>query len=649
MIHIQDISKQYGTRVLFDGASAQIGSRSKLALIGPNGAGKSTLIKMILGFESPDNGKITRVSHLSIGYLAQEMPKLSNESILTEVMKIGSRREELLLAKAELENKFVDTSTSDTDPNYQQNLDRYGRVLEELEHLDEYRLESRAKEILSGVGFSEKDFNRSLSEFSGGWLMRVALARVLLMDPDLLLLDEPTNHLDLESLLWLEDFLISFQGAILVVSHDTAFLNRIVQEVLEIDQKKLWSYRGNLDAYALQKEERLKVLKAQFENQQSKIAEMQEFIDRFRAKATKARQAQSRMKQLEKMELIELPQDKAGVRFRFPPAPHSGKEVITFKNGQFKYGEKTIFKNLNWVLPRGSRVAIVGVNGAGKTTLLKLISGQLQLSDGECKLGHMVKIGYYAQHQAESLNMNKTILDELEMTAPDMPVSQVRAIAGAFLFTGDAVEKKCGVLSGGEKARVALAKLLLSPSNFLILDEPTNHLDVESRGVLLDALQDYEGTLCLVSHDRAFVSPLVDIVLEVSQSEVVALLGSYEDYLQKKMTEMKDAKSKLRALDEKGNSKSDQTKPDVLKKAQGPSNNQKQAWVKEKQKIEKEIDQLENRKSAIHGLLADSSTYEDKQKSLKLMEEERGLQSQIDQKMNRWEELALLMEEHQVE
>lgn len=674
MIHIHGISKQYGSKTLFENAEAHIGHRSRVALVGPNGAGKSTLIRILLGHESPDSGSVSRASHLAIGYLAQEVPQSREGSILSEVLRMDGRREGLVQLKQELEENFVN------NPEDEAALERYGRIVEELDLMDESRIEARAKEILLGMGFKVTDFDRRLAELSGGWLMRVALSRILLMDPDLLLLDEPTNHLDLESLLWLEEFLKAFRGAMLLVSHDTAFLNRMVTEVLEIDQKKLWIYRGNLNAYAEQKSQRLEVLKSQYAGQQAKIAEIESFVERFGAKATKARQAQSRLKQLEKMDLIELPEDRSNVRFRFPQAPHSGKEVITMKGATVRFGQKTVFKDLDWVVRRGSRVAIVGVNGAGKTTLLKLLSGQFEPSEGEARLGHEVKVGYYAQMQSESLNMSKTILEELEMTAREMPVSQVRAIAGAFLFTGESVQKKCGVLSGGEKARVALAKLLLSPSNFLILDEPTNHLDVESRGVLLDALRDYSGTLCLVSHDRSFVSPLVDSVLEIQPqqgseqgSRVIQLLGGYEDYLEKKQREValsvgskkSNDRPSLRGASEQqpsrgaepvrtgrtdrsgGSSRNDGNDDPFLPLSDAsrqPSHNQKRNWERERQRLEGAIAQHEKRQAELHLELADPNTYQDKNHSFRLIEEQRSVAKNLSEKLARWEELCLLLE-----
>ncbi len=672
MIHLHGISKQYGAKILFENAEAHLGQRSKTALIGPNGAGKSTLIRVLLGTETADGGKVTRARHLAIGYLAQEVPKFSGRSVLTEVMSMDGRREELVQAKNELEEAFSQPGSHEDSSHEDgsETLERYGRILEELDGLDVDRLEARAKEILTGMGFKLTDLDRSLTEFSGGWLMRVALSRILLMDPDLLILDEPTNHLDLESLLWLEEFLRSFRGAMLLVSHDQAFLNRIVNEVLEIDQRRLWVYRGNLDAYAEQKSERLAVLKAQYQGQQSKIAEVEKFVSRFGAKATKARQAQSKLKQLEKMERIELPEHRDSVRFRFPPAPHSGKEVVTVRRGAVRYGTKTVFRDLDWVVSRGARVAIVGVNGAGKTTLLKLLSGQLAASEGEAKLGHQVKVGYYAQLQAESLDLNKTILEELESVAPHLPMSQVRGVAGAFLFSGEAVEKKCGVLSGGEKARVALAKLLLSPSNFLILDEPTNHLDVESREILLEALQDYEGTLCLVSHDRSFVSPLVNSVLEIQAQEVpgngsrvVQLLGTYDDYLEKKIKEASAAGQKelskssgngappsppvarsgaaAATTTEGGSHQSSSKEGNSFKPV--PSNNQRKSWEKERDQLEGLISKLEIRQEELHIILADTALYEDKVKSNKMVEEQRMLEKNLGESLDRWEELCNLL------
>lgn len=642
MLSLQDLSKQYGPKRLFEKVTAHVSYRSRVALIGPNGSGKSTLIKIILGTEEADSGSVRHPKQLAIGHLAQEVPKFSDLTVLEEVMRLDGRREKLLATKAELEILL-----SEGKSEFQDDLEHYGRIIEELELLDEYRLESRAKAICLGMGFKEHEFCKPLRELSGGWLMRVALSRLLLMEPDLLLLDEPTNHLDLESLLWLEDFLRSYRGAMLLVSHDTEFLNRLCSEVWEIDQNKLNIYRGNIVSYARQKEERLNVLRAQYEGQQTKIAAIESFVKRFGAKATKARQAQSRLKQLDKMEIMDEPDaHRATVRFRFPPTPHSGKQVVTVKNASMSYGDKIVFKDINWVIPRNSRVAVVGVNGVGKTTLLKLLAGELQPTSGDVIHGYQVIPGYFAQHQSESLDLKKTVLEELEAVAPHMPISQVRAIAGAFLFTGDAVEKKCAVLSGGEKARIALAKLLLSPTNFLILDEPTNHLDVESRAVLLEALQDYTGTLCMVSHDRSFISPLVNSVLEIlpsaGGSQVVKLVGDYESYLERKMREMADNSKKTvsQALETGTEVKKPRS---VDNSPKGPSFNKRRSWEREREAIENGISLLETRQKEIHVILADPLAYDDQKRLRALIAELNEIEKDILVKMSRWEELGEML------
>ena len=664
MLQLKELTKQYGSKVLFENAEANLGEKSRIALIGANGAGKSTLIKMILGNESYDHGLISRSPHIKIGHLAQDLPKFENRTVMEEVMRLDGRREEILAQKKDLEEKMQHLRGDASDQSV---LQAYSRVLEEVDALDEYRLPSRAEQILEGVGFRQQDFHRHLSELSGGWIMRVALARVLLLQPDLLILDEPTNHLDLESLLWLEEFLKNYPGAILMVSHDRQFLNKLVNEVWEIDQRRIQCYNGNLDSFVVQKEERLKVLEAQHEGQLQKIAELQSFIDRFGAKATKARQAQSRAKQLEKIELIELPEDRSNIQFRFPPCPQSGREVATMKNAAVVFGEgapteKVIFKKFDWILQRGSRVAIVGVNGAGKTTLLKTLAqgleNEVNLNEGTLKLGHHVKVGYYSQLQAETLNLNWTILEELEATAPAMEVSQVRAVAGAFLFTGDDVYKKIKVLSGGEKARVALAKLLLTPNNFLLLDEPTNHLDSDSREVLLNALMNYSGTLCLVSHDRDFVAPLADQLLEIQDQRVTPLVLNYEEFLAKKVQETRDrmrrtlkpndAKPSLGAVTHTlGGNGADAGATGIgagaSAGAQKISNNQRRSWENELKKIEKDIASLESRQNEISDLLATGDFAGDPAGLRHLIDEQTKNQQSLDQKFSRWEELSLLL------
>jgi ATP-binding cassette subfamily F protein 3 len=669
MLQIQGVSKSFGSKILFEGVRAHLDSRSRIALVGPNGSGKSTLIKMILGMEHPDQGSLALHPHVRVGHLAQELPKFEDRSILDEVMSLGGRRGEILARKEFLEKEM---QTLGPEASHTAVLAAYSKVLEELDAFDEFRLPSRAERILEGVGFRVRDFGRKLSGFSGGWLMRVALARVLLLNPDLLILDEPTNHLDLESLLWLEEFLKGYPGAILMVSHDRVFLNKLVNGVWEIDQRRIETYSGDLDAFVTQKEERLKVLEARAQGQEAKAAELRAFIERFGAKASKARQAQSRMKQLEKLEQlekIELPQAVSGIGFRFPPCPKSGSVVATIKNLEVRVGagtteEKTLFSGLDWIVKRGTRTAIVGVNGAGKTTLLRALAhgwggagfgGGPAVNADEFRLGHEVRIGYYSQLQAETLDLESTILEELESTAPTLEISRIRGVAGAFLFHGDDVKKKIKVLSGGEKARVALAKLLLTPNNFLLLDEPTNHLDADSREVLLQALQNYDGTLCVVSHDRDFVGPLADQLLEIENQKVIPLVIPYEEYLEKKTRETRE---KIRqSARSGGGSAGGSTAPTLAAatRSLGPeeraveprapkvSNNQRRSWEREFQEVEAAIADLEARIHELNDLIASGDFEKDPAKIRTWIDEQSALQLELEAKMNRWEELGGLL------
>jgi ATP-binding cassette subfamily F protein 3 len=665
MLQIQGVSKSFGSKVLFEGVRANLDARSRIALVGPNGSGKSTLIRMILGAEHPDQGSLALHPHVRVGHLAQELPKFEDRSILDEVMSLGGRRGEILTRKEFLEKEMQSLAPG---PAQDSVLAAYSKVLEELDSFDEFRLPSRAERILEGVGFRSRDFGRKLSEFSGGWLMRVALARVLLLNPDLLILDEPTNHLDLESLLWLEEFLKGYPGAILMVSHDRVFLNKLVNGVWEIDQRRIETYSGDLDAFVIQKEERLKVLEARAQGQEAKAAELRAFIERFGAKASKARQAQSRMKQLEKLERlerIELPESTSNIGFRFPPCPKSGSVVATLKGLELKVGantpdERVLFSGFDWIVKRGTRTAIVGVNGAGKTTLLRALALSLgngaDLTRGEFRLGHEVRIGYYSQLQAETLDLENTILEELENTAPTLEISRIRGVAGAFLFRGDDVDKKIKVLSGGEKARVALAKLLLTPNNFLLLDEPTNHLDSDSREVLLQALQDYDGTLCVVSHDRDFVGPLADQLLEIENQRVIPLVIPYEEYLEKKTRETREkikqssrgsgalaATTLAAATHSSASPGSGAGEVGDAPRAPRVSNNQRRAWEREFQEVESSIAELEARIHELNDLIASGDFEKDPAKVRTWIEEQSALQIELDAKMSRWEELGGLL------
>ncbi len=654
MIDIIDVEKHFGTRTIFDKVSLHVGPRSRIALIGPNGSGKTTLIRLILEEERPDQGSVAKASHLTIGYLPQEVGIPEDETVLASVLRLTGRREELLATKQELEERF---SRQGDYPGHEEDLERYGHILTELEHMDEYRLEALAKEVLTGMGFKPADLGRRLAEFSGGWRMRAVLSRILLLSPDLLLLDEPTNHLDLESLLWLEEYLLDYKGALLLVSHDRAFLNRMVGEVVEIEQRELFSYKGSLDEYEFQKEKHIELLRARYKVQQNKIAQIEKFTERFRYKATKARQVQSRLKQLEKMERIELPGEHTKtIHFGFPPSSRGGKQTVTLEEVNFAYGAKKIFQGLDWVIGRDSRLAIVGVNGAGKTTLLKLLSGVVGPTQGSIRFGHNVEIGYYAQHTVDSLDLQKTIYEELHATTSAKTPLELRSLAGAFLFSGDDIDKPCRVLSGGEKARVALAKLLLKPHNFLLLDEPTNHLDAQSRQVLLEALLAYEGTLCLVSHDREFMRPLIDTVLEIvpveEYSEVRKLVENYDDYLARKMREaaslvhhtemsVESASGQVVVMDRSARK---MAKEEELSPEQAQLEKEKVEQRKELKKklvvLEQEIAGLEKRKQEIHAILEVQGTYENRNKLVDVFKELHQIDKALAAKMAQWEQMS---------
>ena len=533
MIALSNLSLQFNGKYLFQDINYTVNSGDKISLVGANGTGKSSLLKLINNELQPESGKIFRQKSISIGYLPQDHITHQGKTLLDEAKSaltsiVSLNEKEIFITDSLAKDDLTEEIRTDL-------INQLGEVHYKLQELDSYSIESKIEKILIGLGFEESDFHRLTNEFSGGWQMRIALAKILISQNDILLMDEPTNHLDLDSLEWLISFLKSFKGALLIVSHDKRFINNVTNKTLEIFMSKFFSFNGDYDAYLRYKDERDAQLSNQYIIQQKKIKNTEIFIERFRYKATKAKQVQSRIKQLDKIELIELPENTENIFIRFPEPPLSGKTNIELKSIYKSYGDKIIFSDLDFRVNRGEKIAFVGTNGAGKTTLSKIISGQLNFDKGERIMGHNTLISYYAQDVADNLDPDIDILETLEGIAENKTLGQLRSLLGSFLFTGDDVFKKVGVLSGGEKSRVALAKILLTKANFIILDEPTNHLDISSKKVLQQALIDFTGSLILVSHDVDFLIPIVNKVLEIKKNERKIFDGGIEFYLSKKL------------------------------------------------------------------------------------------------------------------
>jgi ATPase subunit of ABC transporter with duplicated ATPase domains len=533
MIAFSDVSKQYGRQILFVDASFQLNPGEKVGLVGPNGSGKTTLFRMITGEEQPDDGEVSVPKKLTIGYFRQDVSEMSGRSILDEAIAGSGRLGALHHELEELEHALSDPAQAD---DMDRILARFGEVQEEYEHLGGYALESRTREILHGLGFDDDRIDGDVGELSGGWKMRVAMARVLLGEPDVLLMDEPTNHLDIESIIWLESFLKSRSGALLMTSHDRDFMNRIVTKIAEIDGGEITTYSGNYDFYERERAIREANREAAYARQQAMLAKEQRFIERFAAHAAKAAQVQSRVKALEKIEKIELPKKRKLVKFDFRVPPRSGDLVATLEDVTKAYGTRTIHDHLNLVIRRGERWSVMGKNGAGKSTLLKMIAGALEPDAGEVKLGASLKMGYFAQQALDLLDADLTIEEQLRKDFPHESIGVLRNLAGAFQFSGDEIDKKIRSLSGGEKTRLVIARMLLDPPNFLVLDEPTNHLDLATKEMLLESLAGFDGTMMFVSHDREFLRGLSNRVLELGGESGVdphphAYPGSYLDYV----------------------------------------------------------------------------------------------------------------------
>ncbi|MDK1491915.1 ABC-F family ATP-binding cassette domain-containing protein [Sinorhizobium sp. 7-81] len=530
MIRIDNISKSNSHRILYIEASAALNRGEKIGLVGPNGAGKTTLFRMITGEELPDEGQVSVEKGMTIGYFDQDVGEMAGRSAVAEVMEGAGPVSAVAAELRELEAAMSDPDRMDEMDAI---IDRYGEVQARYEELDGYALEGRAREVLAGLSFSQEMMDGDVSKLSGGWKMRVALARILLMRPDVMLLDEPSNHLDLESLIWLEEFLKGYDGALLMTSHDREFMNRIVTKIIEIDGGTLTTYSGDYGFYEGQRALNERQQQAQFERQQAMLAKEIKFIERFKARASHASQVQSRVKKLEKIDRVEPPRRRQTVAFEFLPAPRSGEDVVNLRNVHKAYGSRTIYDGLDFMVRRRERWCIMGINGAGKSTLLKLVTGTATPDKGKVSLGASVKLGYFAQHSMDLLDGDSTILQWLEERFPKAGQAPLRALAGCFGFSGDDVEKRCRVLSGGEKARLVMAAMLFDPPNFLVLDEPTNHLDLDTKEMLITALSAYEGTMMFVSHDRHFLSALSNRVLELTPDGIHQYSGGYTEYVER--------------------------------------------------------------------------------------------------------------------
>lgn len=645
MLQLQNISYSIAGLELLKEVQWIINPHKRVALIGPNGAGKTTLLRIIAGELEASTGTIIKPKTYRIGYLPQEEIALEKGTVLgtaleghTEIMQIEEEMEGI--------HRYLEKASGN-----QQQLERLGLLETRYHLLGGYELEALAKKILVGLGFRQHDFYRPLSDLSGGWRMRAYLARLLIQQPDLLLLDEPTNHLDLESLEWMESYLRNFSGSMIIVSHDRFFIDRLAQEIAELKHGRLKHYAGNYHVYeqkkALEEEQLLK----KWEEQREERQRIQRFIDRFRYKSTKAAQVQSRIKMLEKMEAIELPDPPHTIHFRIKADTVSFKEVLSISNLYFRYETDWVLNNINFDLFRGEKIALVGVNGAGKTTLTRLISGELFPQKGSIRLGERVHVGYYAQHQIDALNLDNTILAEVEASAARVFHPKLRDILGIFHFSGDNIEKPIKVLSGGEKARVSLAKILLSPCNFLIMDEPTNHLDLASKEALEKALRDYDGTLLLISHDRYFLDKLVSRVLELDRGHLREYAGNYSFYLEKRASRAEAetpliSSQKIKESDRGSEgryrkSKEQKQKEALARQAVSKERNQLQKRIAE---LEDEIDRLEKHKRRLEQQLANPDTYKDSRKTIDLKMEYEQVNVRLPELEKQWEQCHLQME-----
>jgi ATP-binding cassette subfamily F protein 3 len=650
MIQLNSAGKRYGQKLLFEGADVLITPKDRVGLVGANGTGKSTLLKILADQETLDYGSVSVAKGISAGYLPQDGLTLSGQTVFAECMSVFSRLQGMEQELEKLTSRMAEVDH--TSAEYEQIADRYHSIEHEFRIHDGYAIEAQVGTVLTGLGFRTEDWHRLTDEFSGGWQMRIALAKLLLQKPNLLLLDEPTNHLDLEARNWLEEYLSDYPFAFVLISHDRYFLDVATNRILEIWNKKIWNYTGNYEKYLAQKTQRQEQLQADYRNQRERIEQLEVFINRFRYQATKAKQVQSRIKELDKIERIALPEEEKTIHFSFPQPKPSGRIVAEFVGVAKAYGPKEVFRDVGFIIEKGDRIALVGVNGAGKSTLIKLLAGTEPLTHGEYRPGHHVQSDYFAQDQYKELDQNARILDDLGRVAPSSRETDLRNLLGCFLFSGDDVFKRIGVLSGGERNRYALLRMLLHPANFLLLDEPTNHLDIRAKDILLEALSKYSGTVVFVSHDRYFIDKLATRVFEIGGGRVEVYPGNYEDFLWRKQGGAEKLQEQVSITMQRTEPSTAHVGAGALTRpaadqAAGPSNGDKptkrlnpirrKQMEERSQELEEEIADLE---AAIASCEASLQTFVSAEETTRLTRELERNRAELQERIAEWEQIG---------
>jgi ATP-binding cassette subfamily F protein 3 len=645
MLSVNHLDIRFGEKHLFNDVSVQVHIGNRIGLVGVNGAGKSTLLKIMAGIAETDDGVVSKAKHFTIGYLPQESSELFSQRSLYEEAETAFAP--LLALQAEATQ--LHEQMREMDPHteeFQNILLRQGEIQHQLDASDIYAIGGKIEKILIGLGFRREDMEKPVNSFSGGWQMRLKLAKMLLEAPSLLLLDEPTNHLDLDSLTWVEQFLKNYNGSMVIISHDRTFLDKVTETTWELSFGRIDIYKGNYSYFLKERAERRAIEKGAYDNQQAKIKQTMRFVDKFRAKATKARQVQSRVKQLDKLERIELSEEESQIRFTFPPAPPSGRDVLTVKSVSKSYNGSRVFSEVELLLNRGDKVAVVGVNGAGKSTFLKILAGQIEPDSGEVRLGSNVRLSYFGQHQAQELSPQLTVLDTMALSGEDMTVTRTRSLLGAFLFRGEDVDKKVSVLSGGEKSRLALAKMIAKPANCMLLDEPTNHLDMSSQDVLQEAMAQYDGTIVVVSHNRYFLEGFVNKVLEVKNGNITLYEGNIAEY-QAKQELLREQEKEQTAEGKQAEDDSTKKSPESQesrkeKKRQEAQLRQERSrlagpWLNQLTEAEKQVEFYEQQKEDLEALMADPELYSDERGWQKTSKEYEECKRRLERWYDKWE------------